>query len=314
MIPVDAFANAAFDFSVQNQDKSRSGNDKIWNVYKPPAVTMTTLAETSQVSEHSDPCVINHEFFNKLYSLVSDEKKERNYSDHKTRLYTDNRKYRPPLQYSMESTDLDVSFSSDFSVPGFPNSSRTSDELSDNQIARKSRPDWASRSLKAQSRVNSLRSTRVVPSIEITHETSSEEDAAKSAQRNKNLHLNGVNSSISSKIDNREKPRKLHEEENSVSSSQSSSVTESSRGRQQKAGNGYCHNQEQFKPTKSASAANIIQPPSPSSIARKNASYLSSASEHGGKGFAGSQVRKSIVRNSARRSHSVNSNRSQGII
>lgn len=143
-----------------------------WNKRVPPTVTIKTCAVNGQVSDCSEPCPIHSELYSRLMKLIIESEK------------LALKQSRPPLLHSRESTDVDVSFSSDMSIPGLHG-----DKQKNNRSSTRSSVDNED-SCREKSSV--LLQTRVVPSIEITHDTSSEEEVQAGSE--KRTHSSGSRS------------------------------------------------------------------------------------------------------------------------
>nr|XP_039272092.1 peripheral-type benzodiazepine receptor-associated protein 1-like isoform X1 [Styela clava] len=140
-----------------------------WNKHVPPSITIKTYAVNGQESDHSDPCIISQELYNQLIELIKEHAKLSSPKPSEAK-----GRRRPPLMRSVESTDLDVSFSSDISMPGL-STPRLNDGAKENRRSGSSN-DGSGYRKSNENKTGTLLQTRVVPSIEITHDTSSEED------------------------------------------------------------------------------------------------------------------------------------------
>lgn len=146
-----------------------------------PSICIRTHAVNGQESDYSDPCPIPKELYQKLVEL------SRSNDDHvKTEVTSNNES--TTIVPSLESTDVEVSFSSDTSIPGFNLTSNTQ-ALFGNK---------ASTSTKHKTDV--FKQTRIVPSIEITHDPSSDDELVQNESHQKHQSITG-NSTASDIVD-----------------------------------------------------------------------------------------------------------------
>lgn len=129
-----------------------------------PSLCIKTHAVNGQESDHSDPCPIPKKLYQKLV--------DSSHGDDHRKVETASNDASATIVPSLESTDVEISFSSDTSMPGF-NSTSNAQALFGNKTSTKQKTDV-------------FKQTRIVPSIEITHDPSSDDELPQDDMQQKN--------------------------------------------------------------------------------------------------------------------------------
>lgn len=153
-----------------DSDLSRTTNFP-QSVHYIPSIYIRTHAVNGQESDLSDPCSIPKELYQKLMESSKGELMESSKGDDRMKTETPSNDGSATIVPSLESTDVEVSFSSDTSMPGFNSTNNTE----------------ASYGIRASTKhkTDVFKQTRIVPSIEITYDPSTDDELTQNEARQK---------------------------------------------------------------------------------------------------------------------------------